>query len=194
VLFRSGSKSKKTNEEEIPIRLEALDGTYTTDRLIAITSNVVTTSVNPIPVCPSNFSHLRKLKFTEKYPALSGRTVDIMCDAGTFVDLLSSKKGVIRGKTHEPCAILTKLGPVLCGSYKNEEYMDSQNKGESPKTRAKKGHFASKNENCPKKADTPPAVSWEPQMTAASLSWPCHISKQRLPKSYATALTYPKYL
>jgi hypothetical protein len=111
-----GSKSAVTQEEEIPLRLLSLDGTYVSAKLLAVTSKTITTPIAAVPVDPSDFKHLKGLKFTETYPTADKREIDLMVDTSLYCDLLETQ-GIIRGNMGEPCAIPTKLGPILAGQY-----------------------------------------------------------------------------
>jgi hypothetical protein len=111
-----GQKSGVTNEEEIPLRLVSMDGNYISAPLLAVTSKMITTPIAAVPIDPGDYSHLKKLNFTEKYPSADAREIDLMVDTSLYCDLLC-KRGIIRGNMGEPCAIPTKLGPILAGQF-----------------------------------------------------------------------------
>ena len=71
---------------------------------------------NPLPKIdfnPNACKHLKNLTFTEKYPSQHKRVLDVLLGEPYALRLV---KRLVPGQLYQPSAIITPLGPALCGT------------------------------------------------------------------------------
>ena len=108
-----GGVTSESKEKEVMIQLQSMDGTYTSPKIVATTSKIITRDLRAVDVATDKYSHLKGVKFTEAYPRKEVQ-VDILLGCDDYTSLITGE--VIRGNPKEPVAIATKLGYVLASS------------------------------------------------------------------------------
>ena len=108
-----GGVTDKTEEKEVQFQLQSIDQKYTSQKMTAYTSKIITRDLRPVEISTGKYEHLKDVKFTEDFPR-QGRQVDILVGVQYYTGLLKGE--IIRGRPDEPMAIATKLGYILSGS------------------------------------------------------------------------------
>lgn len=108
-----GGLTDQSVEKQLTIQLLAMDHKYTTQKMSAVTTKVITRDLRPINLDLSQYPHLKDLNFTETFPRAEVQ-VDVLIGVQYYNALLTGE--IRRGKPDEPIAIGTKLGYILTGS------------------------------------------------------------------------------
>ena len=104
----------KSNEKLVHFQLKSLEGNYISKKICATTLETVTKPFKAIDVHPSDYSHLKDLTFTEKYPS---QELHINMLLGNEICAMIATSTARIGKPTEPIAKKTRLGWVLSGIY-----------------------------------------------------------------------------
>jgi len=109
-----GGEPQSSQERNVSIQLEALDGSYISPPIEMTTKKKVTEKLREVPVDPKAFAHLQSISFAEELPRKSA-PVDILLGLPYYHLVVSGLP--IMGKPDQPMALPTKLGYVLTGSF-----------------------------------------------------------------------------
>ena len=103
-----------TKEKQVQFRLGPIDNAFIhKEKFVATTLKKVGNSLPKILFDPVSFDHLKQLRFSEKFPSLTERNIDVLLGEPYALRLLGE---LIKGKIFEPSAVLTPFGPALCGA------------------------------------------------------------------------------
>jgi len=112
-----GNATNLYSEEKIVyIALEALDGSFTTEPLQAITIKETAAPLPAVRLDPTTVPYIKQFNFTETYPQTQDQPLDILLDVNTFLEIIFGR--IIKGPNmHCPKVIQTHLGNILTGAY-----------------------------------------------------------------------------
>ena len=110
-----GGGNLASNEQEIDLQLQSLDGHFTTPPFIAVTKRGVTAPVAAVRINPSEYAELEGAKFTESYPQVRDSHIDLIVDEDVFLYLLDGEC-VNNEELNTLKIIPTLLGDVLGGA------------------------------------------------------------------------------
>ena len=107
-----GNTSTTTRENQVALRLWSLDESFSLDVKATTTKKVGL--LPPMLFNPRDYSHLRGIELTEKFPVKREMSIDILLGEPYYSHLLLG--GPILGEMGEPGAQRTKLGWALCAT------------------------------------------------------------------------------
>ena len=111
----TGATLTPLTEEDI-VRVDLYDRNFRERfTLEAVTISEIGDPLPKIPFDPKEFPHLRKVSFFETYPSDSPREIHMLLSEHSRTSILTGQ--FTKGKSGEPVALGTRLGPALGGSY-----------------------------------------------------------------------------
>ena len=112
-------ESGRTKEKEVMIQLQSLFSDFTTPVFPAITTKSVLGPLKRVKVDLQDYSHLKNVSLTEKYPQEGQIIVDLILEVNMALSLLNTN--VAKDKFHGPKVSFTRLGAILWGEYEESE-------------------------------------------------------------------------
>ncbi|XP_059097424.1 uncharacterized protein LOC131891780 [Tigriopus californicus] len=109
-----GKKVIIRGQRKVIIRLQSLDGTYTSPAFEACTSPKVTADLQPVASTVQQFEHLQGIQFAEGALPTTVTPVTLLVGEPMFTHLQQGTP--IRKGLHDPAAVFTKLGTILAGA------------------------------------------------------------------------------
>ena len=107
-------------ENVVEFELQNLRGDFVFPHKIAAITTKKVATLPPVLCNPSDYDHLRDVKFTEMYPQYNSRMIDLLIGEPYATHML--KGSIRRGLLNEPAAQDTVLGWALCGANPDDVY------------------------------------------------------------------------
>ena len=110
-----GGANLVSNEQEIEMQLQSLDGKFTTPPFLAVTKKAATAPVPAVRIDPLKFDELKDACFTETYPQTRDSHIDLLVEEDLFLYLMDGEC-INNESLDTPKCIPTLLGDVLGGA------------------------------------------------------------------------------
>ena len=113
-----GQTLRYKNQRSVFLRLQSVDGHFTSHTFIALTTPLVSQKIDPILITPENYSNFKNLPWTERYPHdhKSDLEVSLLIGEPLYSDLIVGSPIKADNSSEPLYCQQTKLGFSLCGA------------------------------------------------------------------------------